>query len=88
MPAGKPPTWNRIVLLFWTLTLPVRVKPAAVFEMFQEIELMVTPGAICNAKPIVPVSPSDSPCDDDGGGGAQESMAADARAITRIPLRT
>jgi hypothetical protein len=56
--------------------------------MFQEIELMVTPGATCNAKPIVPVSPSDSPCDDDGGGGAQESMAADARAITRIPLRT
>src|SRR5262245_7569301 len=83
VPAGAPPIWNRIVLLFWTLTVPDCMKAVPAWVMFQEMLLMVTPGATCNSKPTVPTS--SLPVD---GGGEQANDVAVARAITRIPIRT
>src|SRR5690349_13531156 len=50
--------------------------------MLQEMVLMVTPGATCSARPIVPVSPSRV-----DGGGEQASSAADRKLETRIAVR-
>ena len=73
-----------MVLLFWTLTVPDCEKPDPVLPIVQEIVLTVTPGATCNAKPIVPTSPS---CVD-GGGCEQPINPADASVIPRTPTRT
>src|SRR6476646_6326084 len=50
--------------------------------MLQEMVLMVTPGATCSDRPIVPVSPSWV-----DGGGEQAVSAADKKLETRIALR-
>src|ERR1051325_9284619 len=51
--------------------------------MLQAIVLIVTPGAPCSARPIVPTSPS---WPDDGGGEQAGSVAA-RKLETRIALR-
>ena len=67
--------------------MPVPPQPLLVivpaFVMLQEIVLMVTPGAIWSAKPMVPVSPPPV----DGGGGEQAGSVADKKLETRIAVR-
>ena len=69
-----------MVLLFWTLTVPDREKPVPALVMFQEMVLMVMPGATCRERPIVPTSSSPA-----GGGGEQAARAAAVTAKNRIP---